>query len=417
MDLTTFNPLENAVLQCPYPHYEQLRREAPVFYVEAIDAYYVTRYDLINEIVRDIKTFSSNFGRAGMPPPPEYIEALAAVKAEGYPRVPTLLTADQPAHTRFRRLLSKAFSPRTISQLEPVIREITVRLIESFRHTDQVEFVRQFAVPLPVEVIAHALGVSAERMADFKKWSDDSVATIGRSLTLQQQIQAESGVNDFQAYFAAELDRRRVEPQNDLLTHLLTATIDDDDPDVVDRRSLDMPEMLSILQQLMVAGNETTTKLVAEMFRYLAEEPEQWDRLKRDPALADSVVEETLRLLSPSHAMWRITTRDVTLAGVTVPAGKRLIISYGSANRDPAVFPDEPECFNPSRDNLGDHLAFGKGIHFCIGAALARMEGRIALQEMVKRIDRFTIVDPSSLTYLPSFMLRGLTALPLAISH
>jgi cytochrome P450 len=417
MTQPTFDLLSPDVMQCPFPAYERLRQESPVVYVASVDAYFVTRYDLVAEILRDTKTFSSNFGRAGLPPAADFLEALAAVKAEGYPRLPTLLTADQPAHTRFRRLVSKAFSPRTIALLEPTIREVTVRLIESWKHQPEIEFVRQFAVPLPVEVIAVALGVAPERRAEFKKWSDDAVATIGRDLSLADQVEAERGINDMQRYFAEELECRRTEPQDDLLTHLVQARIDDEDADVVDRRPLDMAEMLSILQQLMVAGNETTTKMLAEMMRLLASHPAEWQALREDPSRIESVIEETLRYLSPSHGMWRIATRDVEIAGVTIPAGKRLVISFGSANRDETVFGDTSEQFCPSRERLNEHLAFGRGIHFCIGAALARMEGRIALQELVNRIGDPSLIDEDTLAYLPSFMLRGLVDLPIKLAQ
>ncbi len=413
-DLSTFNPFDPAAMQCPFPHYEQMRAEQPVMLIESVGMYLVTGHELVMQVLRDPHTYSSLFGGASMPLPSGAREAMAEVMAEGYPRVPTMLTADMPEHTRYRRLVSKAFTPKVVAELEPVIRSITTRLIDSWVDSDRIEFVEQFAVPLPVEVIARALNVPDSRLADFKRWSDDSIAGIGTDISLEERLRAERGVNEFQHYFAAELDRRRTEPQDDLLTALLNARIDDDDPDVTDKRPLDMPEMLSIIQQLLVAGNETTTKLLTETMRLLAENPQEWVRLKEDPARAPQIVEEALRLSTPTQGMFRISTRDHELGGVHIPEGARLVIVFASANRDESLYPD-PDAFDPDRDHLRDHLAFGKGIHFCLGAALSRLEGKVALEELSRRLEGFSLPDTNEFRYFPSFILRGLTRLDVDI--
>jgi cytochrome P450 len=414
IDLRTFNPFNPTTLQCPFPHYAKMRAEEPVLEVAGLGMYLVTSHQLISEIIKDTETFSSAFGNTSMPLPPEARARLTEVIAEAYPRVPTMLTADPPNHTRYRRLVSKAFTPRAISDLEPVIRAITVRLIEAWGKTGRIEFVKSLGVPLPVEVIAKALNVPDGLLADFKRWSDDSIAGIGTSISLDERVAAERGVNEFQRYFAAELEKRREHPQDDLLTNLLNARIDDNDAEVTDKRALDMPEMLSIVQQLLVAGNETTTKMLTEMMRLLAENPDQWTAVKADPSRIPAIVEETLRLSTPTQGMFRVTTREVELAGVTIPKGGRVVIVFSSANRDESVF-DNPDEFDPERTNLGDHLAFSKGTHYCLGANLSRLEGRVALEEIVKRIDSFTLPDTNDFAYHPSFMLRGLIKLDLDI--
>ena len=270
-------------------------------------------------------------------------------------------------------------------------------------------------MPLPVRVIAKALNVPDDRLADFKRWSDDSIAGIGTNISVDERVAAERGVNEFQRYFAAEIERRRTEPQDDLLTHLLNASVDDDDAEVTDRRPLDMPEMLSIVQQLLVAGNETTTKMLAEMMRLLGDHPDQWERVRADPARVAAVVEETLRLSTPTQGMFRIVKSDVTLGGVAIPAGARMVIVYSAANRDTAVFGDDPDAFDPDRAELSEHIAFGKGIHFCLGASLSRLEGRVALTELAARIESFTLADTNDYGVYPSFMLRGLRRLELDI--
>ena len=409
-DLSTFNPFDSDTLQCPFPHYAQMRREQPVMLIESLGMYLVTRHDLVLGILRDPATYSSMFGGASMPLSAEARAKMAEVMADGYPRVPTMLTADMPDHTRYRRLVSKAFTPKVIAELEPVIREITTRLIDSWIDSGSIEFVTKFAVPLPVEVIAHALNVPESRRADFKRWSDDSIAGIGTNVSIEKRMEAERGVNEYQHYFASEFERRITDPQDDLLTALLQARIDDDDPEVTDKRPLDMPEMLSIVQQLLVAGNETTTTLLTETVRLLANHPEQWRRLQEDPSRAANVVEEALRLSTPTQGMFRIATRDHELDGVHIPKGARLVIVFAAANRDEAIY-SEPDDFNPDREGLREHLSFGKGIHFCLGAALSRLEGRVALEELARRIGSFTLAESNTFEYFPSFLLRGLTRL------
>ncbi len=410
IDLTTFNPFDPTTLQCPYPHYAQMRDESPVMLVEKMGFHLVTKHDLVMEVLRDPQTYSSLFGGAGMPVPAEDRRRLSEVVAEGMPRVATMLTADQPEHTRYRKLVAKAFHPAAILAMEPVIRETTNMLIDSWIDKGSIEFVRDFAVPLPVRVIAHALNVPEDRLADFKRWSDDSIAGIGTNITIDQRVASERGINEYQRYFAEQIELRRTDPRDDLLTKLLNARVDDDDPDVTDNRPLDMPEMLSIVQQLLVAGNETTTKMLTEMMRLLADNPHEWALLKADPSRVDRVVEETLRLGTPTQGMFRIVTRDCELGGVALAKGTRIVIVFMSANRDEVLYED-PDAFVPDRDNLKQHLAFGKGIHFCLGAGLSRLEGQVALQELSRRIESFTLSDNNDFAYFPSFMLRGLTSL------
>lgn len=405
-----FNPFDPDTLQCPFPHYAAMRATEPVHEVAGMGLFLVTRHDLVLEVLRDPATYSNRFGQTSMPLPAGERQRMAEVIAEGYPRVPTMLTADPPEHTRYRRLVTKAFTPKVIAAMEPTIRSITVQLIDECVARGTVELVEELAVPIPVRVIAKVLNVRDSRLADFKRWSDDSIAGIGTNLDLDGRLQAERGVNELQHYFAAQLEQRRRHPQQDVLTELLNARVSAADDGIDDNRPLDMAEMLSIIQQLLVAGNETTTKMITEMVRLLAEHPEEWRAVQADPQRVERVVEETLRLATPTQGMFRIVTRDTTLGGVSLPAGTRIVVIYGSANRDEALYP-EPDEFRPDRANLNEHLAFGKGVHFCLGAALSRLEGRIVLQELARRVDTIRLADDNELAYFPSFMLRGLTSL------
>jgi cytochrome P450 len=319
-----------------------------------------------------------------------------------------MLTVDPPWHTRYRGTVAPYFTPRPIAALRPAVEEIVDRLIDTWIDEGRIEFVERFGVPLPIEAIAYVLNVPAERMADFKRWSDDAIASIGAVPSDERRIEAQLGILEFQHYFAEQLEDRRRDPRGDLMSDLVQAEIDTDDGT---KRPLEMPEMLSILQQLLVAGNETTTKALTEGMMLLAGKPEEWEALKADPAgRAAIVTEEVLRLATPTQGMFRKVTRDTEIDGVPVPAGARLVVMYSAANRDPEVF-DDPDDFDPGRENLKEHLAFGKGIHFCIGAPLSRLEMQVAFERLASRLDQLRLTEDNALEYHPSFVLRGLKRL------
>jgi cytochrome P450 len=333
--------------------------------------------------------------------------------AKGWARVPTMLTVDPPYHTRYRGTVAPYFGARRMEELRAPIQAIVNRLIDGWIDRGHIELVADFAVPLPIAAIAHVLNVPNDRMADFKRWSDCSIVNIGNVLTDEQMLDAVAGIVEFQHYFADQLERRRAEPMGDLMSDLVAARIDTDDGD---KRPLEMAEMLSIVQQLLVAGNETTTKAITEGVRLLAEHPAQWAKLRADPAgRAPLVVEEVLRLSSPTQGMFRVLNQDAVIEGCPVPKGDRLVLAYTAANRDPSVFP-APDTFDPDRPNLKDHLAFGKGIHFCLGAPLSRLEMQIAFETLARRLATITLDDTNTFEYFPSFMLRGLKRLDISFT-
>lgn len=410
----TFDPTDPETRQCPHPHYERMRAEEPVAWIEASQEFLVTRHDLVLEVLRDPETFSSRRTRALMPLSREDLARVKAAQDEGHPRLAMLIAADAPDHTRHRRLVSKAFSPRAIAAREGNVRAITTRLIDSWIDRDRIEFVEDFAVPLPVEVIADALDIPHELMADFKRWSDDAIVGFGDAATVDQLVAAERGINDLQRHLEAELDERRARPRDDLLTSLLEARIDQDDPEVTDTRPLSTAEVLGVVQQLIVGGNETTTKALTALMRDLADHPDRWAEVQADPGRIPTIVEESLRLSSPVQGFYRTATRDVVLGGTRIAKGQKVVVLYASANRDEALFPD-PEAFVPDRDGITDHLVFGRGPHFCLGAGLARLELRVALEELSRRLCRYTLSADNDFRYNESFLLRGLLELHLDI--
>ena len=412
--MVDFDPLDPDTLQRPEQHLARLRADAPVHFIDSLKAYFVVRHDLVSEALRRPEVFSSQFPKSVLPLSEDDQRALAEALADGLPRPKTMITADGGVHTRYRRLVSKAFSPRAIAVLEPTVRTITTKLIDSWIDRDRIELVEDFAVPLPVEVIANALNVPEDRLADFRRWSDATVLTFGATPTVDERVAAIRTVQELQRFFVAALEERRRAPQDDLLTGLLEARIDDDDEEVDDKRPLDVPEMVSLVQELLVGGNETTTKLIAEMVRLLAADPGRWEHLRAHPEAIPTVVEESLRLASPAQAMWRLATQDIELGGVAIPAGSRVVLSYASANRDEGLY-DQPDEFDPDRANLTEHLAFGRGPHFCIGASLARLEARVAFEELARRVQSLSLPDTNDFPYNPSFLLRGLVRLDVDI--
>ena len=417
--LTGFDPFAGEVIADPAAWYARMRAQQPVFRVPGHGFYLVTRYDDVVAATRDTETFSNRFHSPGLAlgRGSEAIQAeLESILAGGYPRTPTLLTNDPPAHTRFRRLVSRAFTPRRVASWTAEIDRLCDELIGRFAGRGSVELVSEFAVPLPIGVIADALGVPRDMQPTFRRWTDDSTDLIGADVTDERRLAAARGLVEFQHYFAAALDDRRRAPRDDFLTDLVQASVDGDEEGLDDTRPLDTPEMLSILHQLLVAGNETTTTLLAESMRLLIGDPAEYARVAADTdgVHTADVVEETLRLCAPAQGMFRIVTRDTVLGGVEIPAGATAILMYASANRDAAQWPDG-DRFCPGRAGVRHHVSFGSGIHYCIGAALSRAEARAALPRLCRAMP-----DPrlptTPLDYKPSFVLRGLRSLPLTFT-
>ncbi len=416
-DLTDLDPFDRAFIGCPFPTYAALRDEHPVVRVAHGKGFWlVTRHDLVREVVSDTATFSSQVGSLGLvPPSPELLAELKRIAPRIGNETPTLLTLDPPGHTRNRRLISRAFAPLAVRAYEPLARSICRELLASWRPDEPFDFVGGFAVPLPVRVIARGLDVPDDRVDDFKRWSDAAVAPIGARLSDAEMIESVLGSAAMREFILEQIARKRATPGGaDVLANLVDARLSDDettDLGTATERQLSDDEIVSIVRQLLVAGNETTTNLLTQAMVRFHDEPEWWGRMRQDPSIIPSVVEELLRIITPSGVNQRKTTRQVTLGGVTIPAGENVLVVYLSANHDDRVFPD-PERFDPARPNLADHFAFGRGIHFCPGASLARLEARVALEELTKSVDRYSLDDRDHLDWNETFQLRAVRRLP-----
>jgi cytochrome P450 len=399
--LAGFRANDPAVVKDPFAFYAALRAESPVHFAEEIGSFLVSRYEDVLAVVSDPERFSSGIGPTAVLPPPEALRILA----RGVRPVSTLLTADPPDHTRYRALVSRAFAPRRVARMEAGIREVAEALVAGFRADGAVELVAAFAVPFPLTVIADQLGVPRGDLARFKRWSDDFVALLGGMVSEERFVECARGIVEFQEYFAERIAERRAEPRDDMLSDVVQARLEGDKP-------LDLPELISIVQQFLVAGNETSTNMIAAAVRYLLESPDQLALVRADPALVPAAVEEALRLETPTQTMFRCATRDTELRGVAIPKGARIAVLYGSANRDPEVFPD-PDRFEVRRPNLREHLAFGQGAHFCLGAGLARKEGAVALETLLGGLPNLRFAPGNDFRHAPSLILRGLERLQL----
>lgn len=404
----SFDLTDPEIQQDPHGHYAELR-DGGVQYIPANDAYLVLRHEDVLTVLRDPLTFSSRLGSGSAPAPESVRDEVKRIAAQGLGRPRTLLDNDPPDHARYRRLVSRAFTPRKMRELRPFVEQLADDLIDQWDNPSSIEFVEQFSVPLPLHVIAHSLNIPIERHADFQRWSDASTSTIGATIPPEQHIENAKANLELQAFFTEQFEARRTDPQDDLLTTLLNSHVGAEE-DGSDAEPLNMAELVRIVQQLLVAGNETTTKLISEMLRLLAETPGEWDKLKADPSRVPDIVEESLRLSSPNQGMSRITTRDTTLAGVDIAEGSRLVVMFASANRDEERF-GCPHEMQPERDHLREQIAFGHGTHFCVGANLARLEAVVALERLVARVASYRLHDDNTFEYLPSFVLRGLKRL------
>jgi cytochrome P450 len=394
------NPLASPMLDDPRPFYARARKEQPVFWSDALGMWVVTRYEDVKAVARDAARFSSlnSISPVSITPPPELLEVLM----QGFPLLPSLVDSDPPIHTRTRALVSEALSLRRIAGFEPVLRELAEGLVDRFIDAGHVEFVSGFAIPLPGSFNLDLLGLPREDLDRVNAWTNHSAAIYAGRGTLPELVEHAREFVAYQHYLAAAVEDRRARPRDDALS------------DIVKGAALDPPlgiaELVNILLQVTFAGYETTAGMLTAAMVELARDPELFARLKADPSLCPQAVEEALRVASPIHSMYRTANEDVELTGVQIRKGERLQIVFISANHDDARF-DDPLRFELGRQT--PHLAFGQGPHFCIGAPLARLEGRIALEVLTRRLPALRLVPDQKFEIFPSATARRIEALAL----
>ncbi len=391
----------------PFDYYRAIHDAGiAIEFLEGMNTYVVYSYDLCSEAATKPEIFSNDFtalmGR-------EEDAEIQAILAEGWPDLPTLLTADHPVHTRNRKLVNLAFSAPRVNAIEADMRQKSIELIEAFADKGACEFVEEFAVPLPVAMIAGQIGLDDDPKR-VKRWSDAAVDRFSQMIDFERKKECARSLVEFQHYMKGLIDDRRANGGNDLLTDLVEARVEGETP-------LTDPEIMSLMQQFMVAGNETTTSTLAGGLLQLIRNPDQMAKAKaaaggRDPKVIMNLVEEALRYETPTAGMWRIVKQDTELGGTAIPAGSILQLRYAAANRDPKKFPD-PDRFDLERANARIHLSFGKGPHMCVGNMLSRKEMLVAFDELLERLDDFAVADDNAIRILPNILLRGVTHLPI----
>lgn len=375
----------------PYPMYAEMRK-APVTFSPEFGAWLLYRYDEIRQVLSDPQTFSSNF-----------FEGLNTELI-----VDSLHLMDPPRHTKLRALAAYAFTPKAITELQPRIQEIAHEHLDAALQKGDLDFVRDFAVPFPVMVIAEMLGVPAQDRPRFKEWSD-IIVTVTERLTLgitEELPEHVAAYREMRAYFYQLAQERRERPQDDIISRLAAAE--------VEGQRLTEEEMAGFCVLLMAAGNETTTNLLTNGMRCFLEDPAQWELLCRNSSLLPQAIEEIFRFRSPAPCLFRVARAEAEVGGQLIKAGDRVALFVASANRDESKFPDG-DRFDITRPISG-HLAMGHGIHFCLGAPLARMEARVALEALIERVAAFRLPDGARPEPLTSFMVSGLRSLPLSVT-
>ncbi|MEM9669118.1 MAG: cytochrome P450 [Pseudomonadota bacterium] len=405
--ISEVDTFDGEFLQDPYPFYARTRTEAPVYRDPKSGVVYVATYDLVQEVNSKPRVFSNKFGerlRSGGVEPPS--EEEIAIMSKGIVPMDTMLTADPPVHTRYRRLAMKAFTYKRVLQMTEYVGDLCHELIDAMPE-DGCEFKANFAAKLPMYVISDALGVPREKFEEFESWSNAFIAQLSGVASKEQRLWAAERIIDFQTYFLDVIEQKRANPGDDVISDLVHADLAEEG----DSRKMNHAELISILQQLLVAGNETTAHTLTAGISYLLQYPDQLMKLKNDPTLVPNLVEETLRYLSPTNNMWRVATSDDAIGGVDVSEGDLILLRYGSANRDESVFSD-PDTFDISRANAKRHFAFGAGIHTCLGAQLARKEMVTAFPIILDRLSGLSLDSTKGdLQYLPSILMRGVVNL------
>lgn len=371
----------------PFTVYDEMREQTPVRYDENRKCWDVFRYEDVQYVLKNPKLFSSQRNRANE----------------------SMLTTDPPKHKQLRDLVNQAFTPRAIEALAPRIQEIADDLLSSHLAKGKIRMVHDLATPLPVIVIAELIGVPTSDRDKFKEWSDVQVkGARDDSDEAFQELMAEKAKNheELSNYFTAIMEQRRVQPEDDLISLLLAAEIDG--------QKLTDKEIVGFCILLLAAGNETTTNLITNGVRILAEQPQLQEQLREHPEMIQTAVEETLRYYPPIVAIGRVAKETVELGGQTIQAGDQVISWVGSANRDEQKFADA-DTFVPNR-KPNQHMGFGFGIHFCLGAPLARLEGRVVLQTLLNHMEHIQLVPDTTLQPIQSAFVFGVKEYPITFT-
>ncbi|MGD0068367.1 MAG: cytochrome P450 [Streptosporangiaceae bacterium] len=398
----SFDPLAPEFLADPYAAMSALRLDGtPVFYAPSIDYYVITRYADIEAVFRDPAAYSAAVAQA--PLVPLVAEAQRILLAGGHKPAPTMVSLDEPDHGRLRKPAARAFSMKRVTAMAGTIEATTKRLLDQVADAPEFDLVAALAFPLPANIVFSLMGVPERDFAQLKYWCGYRAALSWGRPAPEDQVEIATTIAAYRGYIRDLVDVKVRTPGDDLTSDLIA--IGDEDPE---RLSLD--EISSILFSLSFAGHETTTGLIGNTVRRLLEDPSRWAQIVRQPGLIPAAVEETLRYDSSVPVWRRVSTRPVTLGGVAIPAGAKLFLWLAAAGRDAAAF-DRPDEFDLHRADADRHLAFGKGLHFCLGANLGKLEAQLAVAELARRYPALRLAPDQRLTFHPNISFRGPQAL------
>jgi cytochrome P450 len=400
-DLDPFTP--TATLD-PHPVYARLRADAPVMYHESMDAWTVARHADVVALMREAKTFSSELGMNELVSG-RLMPGREAITMDLGDSLRFVIASDPPDHTKLRRLVSAPFGVREVAPMEPWLRELCERLVDDLVAADEPDIIRHVGWPLPVAAIAEVLGIPPERAEDFKRWSTDLIGGIAGELDLAAR--ADTLMEMFEFFGGAIADRQST-PGGDAISVLVTkgGAIPGEEP-------LTPQELVLFCILLLIAGNETTTNLVGNAVHAFFDHPEEWQRLVDDPSLVGAAVEEMLRFDGPVKSVMRMNAEPATIGGVELPAMARILPLFSSANRDESIWPDG-DVLRVDR-NPKEHVAFGYGIHQCLGAPLARLEARVLFETLARR--GITLAPRADAAPIDSPILRGFSAVPVTVGR
>ena len=404
---------DEELLACPWPLFDDVRSASkPAFYSKSMGAWVVTSYQLLHDILVDPATWSNRSPTAtydfrnpvadhaaAIAREPQMADVVSRFRSRNRGRV--LNTADPPEHVRQRRALNRAFRPARLRALEPDVELVSDQLVAEFAHRGRADLFRQYAVLLPMVMISRMLGVPEEELEVFKGWSDAFAIPIGRANPSRDEVRSYiRSESEFEDYFSAMVEQRQAEPRDDLISDVSNAEVDGE--------PLTHEERISALRQFLLAGNETTTTLLANIGHRLATDRKLRDRLVDDRDLVPAFVEEALRHEAPVTGLFRVATRDTQLGDWPVAEGEFAWLAFAAANRDPELCPI-PHEFNIDRDP-NDHVAFGYGEHYCIGQGLARLEAKVGTNAMLD-LPNLALADNHVDAFMDSYILRGRTKL------
>ena len=414
VDLAETTLQDPAILARPNAFYWTMRHEDPVHYDPGLDMWLVSRYEDLQAVLADPITFSVEAGYQEQYAKGFIEEFKEILERDGGGFFPDAIMTDPPRHTRIRKLMEGAFTAHRVKQLEPEIAKVVSGLIDKFADKGGADGVKDFAVPMTIEIICAQLGLDEFDPEEIQRWSLAVTAQIGRMQDREQMVANAREICDLQTYLITAIRERQEQPRDDMLSDLVHARTEDEE-----NPTLTFKEVVSLARALLIAGNETTATALGNLLFILATQPDLAQELYEnvdDERYTTRFVEEILRLEPPVRGLSRMTTREVELGGVTLPKGAHMLNLYASGNDDETVF-ECPRKFDMNRPNIGRHVAFGGGVHRCVGLALARMEVKVAAREFVKRLKDIKLEIPvEEVRYLPTIATRSIEYLPLSFS-